>query len=154
MIGADNGVRDEWAAYDLRDSRGITIEVKAAAYIQSWHQHRLSSITFSCGKTFAWDPETNQMGTEKRRHAQVYVFALLARKDQESLDPLDVSQWGFYVVPTIRLDERTRSQHSITLPSLRSLHGEPVTYSELKKAIDAAGDFQLAEEARVRQAID
>lgn len=153
-IGAANDVRDEWAAYDLCDSRGITVEVKSAAYLQSWYQERLSSISFTCRKTLAWDPEKNRLGTERRRHAQVYVFALLAHKDQESLDPLDVSQWEFYVVPTVRLDQRTRSQHSITLPSLRSLHGEPVTYSELKKAIDVAGDFQLAEEARARQAID
>ena len=29
-------VRDEWAAYDLITEDGIKIEVKSAAYIQSW----------------------------------------------------------------------------------------------------------------------
>jgi len=31
-------VRDEWSAYDLISPEGIKIEVKSAAYIQSWHQ--------------------------------------------------------------------------------------------------------------------
>lgn len=138
-IGAADGVRDEWAAYDLLDPRGISVEVKSAAYIQSWHQERFSSITFNCPKTLAWDPQTNQQATEKRRQAEVYVFALLANRDQGSLDPLDVSQWDFYVVPTSTLDRRERSQHSISLNSLRALHGEPVGYQDLARAIgDAA----------------
>ncbi len=63
-IGAANDVRDEWAAYDLLDPRGISIEVKSAAYIQSWHQNRFSTISFNYPKTHAWDSGTNrQSGT-------------------------------------------------------------------------------------------
>lgn len=29
-------IRDEWAMYDLETPDGITIEVKSAAYVQSW----------------------------------------------------------------------------------------------------------------------
>jgi len=144
-IGAADDARDEWATYDLLDPRGVAIEVKSAAYLQSWHQAELSSICFSCGKTLAWDPETNQYGTERRRHAQVYVFALLAHKDKATLDPLDVSQWEFYVVPTVVLDERKRSQDSITLASLRALHGEAVKYSDLARAIEEAAATQTAD---------
>ena len=137
-IGAVDRIRDEWAAYDLYDPRGISIEVKSAAYIQSWKQDRLSTISFNCPKTLAWDPETNRQSTEKRRQAKVYAFALLAHQDQTTLDPLDVSQWEFYVIPTVVLDRRERSQHSITLKSLRDLHGEPVAYSGLRDAIGKA----------------
>ncbi len=140
-FGAAEGVHEEWAAFDLCDARGVTIEVKSAAYIQSWHQKRLSSISFSCRKTLAWDADGNQLGSEKRRQAQVYVFALLAHKDKATVNPLDVSQWQFYVVPTCKLDERTRSQHSITLASIQGELGvEPVSYFELKQAVDAAAD--------------
>lgn len=134
-INAAEGVREEWAPYDLDDPRGISIEVKSAAYIQSWSQEKYSSIIFNCPKTLAWDPETNRLGTEKLRQAQVYVFALLACKDQSALDPLDVSQWEFYVVPTVLLNRRERSQHSISLKSLQDLHGEPVVYDGLRDAI-------------------
>ncbi len=139
-VGAAGCIRDEWAAYDLDDPRGISIEVKSAAYIQSWGQEKLSTIVFNCPKTFAWDPETNRQSSEKRRQAKVYVFALLACQDQTMLDPLDVSQWDFYVVPTVLLDRRTRSQHSITLKSLRKLHGEPVAYAGLRDAIGRAAE--------------
>jgi hypothetical protein len=46
-------VRDEWGAYDLCTPSGIRVEVKSAAYIQSWHQARLSSIMFVVPKTRA-----------------------------------------------------------------------------------------------------
>ena len=141
-IGAADGLRDEWAAYDLHDPRNISIEVKSAAYLQSWHQDRLSAISFNCSKSLGWDAETNQQNSEKRRQAQVYVFALLAHQDQSTLNPLDVSQWEFYVVPAVALDRRERSQHSITLPSLRALHGESVGYSELKRAIGEAAEAE------------
>ena len=137
-IGAADGVRDEWAAYDLLDPRGISIEVKSAAYIQTWHQDRLSTISFNCAPSFAWDPETNRQSDVKRRQAEVYVFALLAHQHQATLDPLDVAQWEFFVVPTVTLDRRERSQHSVTLGSLRALHGPPVGYAGLKDAIAAA----------------
>jgi hypothetical protein len=40
---ATDGVRDEWAAFDLVTPAGIKVEVKSAAFIQTWHQARLSS---------------------------------------------------------------------------------------------------------------
>jgi len=139
-IGAAAGVREEWAAYDLRDARGFTIEVKSAAYIQSWHQNRLSAITFNCRETGGWNSETGGQADVKRRQAQVYVFALLAHTEQATLDPLDVAQWEFYVLPTKVLDARVQSQHSITLKSLRTLHAHPpIAYGDLSRAIGDAG---------------
>jgi len=144
-IGAADGVRDEWAAYDLLDPRGISIEVKSAAFIQSWKQKSLSAISFSCKESFAWDPETGEQDSQKRRQADVYVFALLAHQDQATLDPFDIKQWQFFVVPTVVLDRRKRSQHSITLKSLHALHGEAITYAELAEAIAKAAAIQRAE---------
>ncbi len=76
------------------------------------------------------------------------MFALLAHEDQETLDLLDVSQWEFYVVPTIWLDQRTRSQHSITLRSLRELHKKPpVHYEQLAAAVREAAEIHRRETA-------
>jgi hypothetical protein len=133
------GVQDSWAAWDLTmpGPEPIRIEVKSAAYLQRWRQKRYSLIQFSTRKTLAWDAETDVMETVPRRHAQVYVFALLAHKESETLDPLEVSQWHFFVLPTRILDSRTRSQHSITLPSLKKLTNE-IHFSELAKAVRSA----------------
>ncbi len=101
---AEDSVREEWAAYDLKTPDGTRIEIKSAAYIQSWHQDRLSQIVFRVPKTRAWDKDTNRQSEDTQRQADVYVFALLAHTDQKTLDPLDLSQWEFFVVPTISLD--------------------------------------------------
>lgn len=141
---ANDGIQEEWAPYDLRTPEGITIEVKSAAEIQSWHQERLSTISFLCPKTRAWPPQTGLYEEGPRRQARVYVFALLAHQNQATLDPLNLDQWEFYVVPTAVLDARERSQHSITLPSLKALHGEPVTFEGIAGAVGRAA----GEEAR------
>jgi hypothetical protein len=135
---ATEGVRDDWAAFDLITPSGIKVEVKSAAYIQSWHQRVLSSVGFLVPKTLAWDAGTNLQARETCRQADVYVFALLAHVDKPTIDPLDLGQWRFYVLPTSVLNARTRSQHSITLKSVEGLAGPPVEYSLLREAVEKA----------------
>ena len=142
-----DGVRDEWATHDLTTPGGVKIEVKSSAYIQTWQQARLSTISFSTRKTLSSDADTGTQGTVAARHADVYVFALLAHQEQPSVDPLDLHQWEFFVVPTAVLDARTRSQHSITLPSLRGL-AQPVDFHGLAAAVASAA----AEHERLRRA--
>jgi hypothetical protein len=108
------GIRNEWDAFDLKTSSGIRIEVKSAAYIQSWHQKKLSAVSFITRRTRAWDPDTDVQSLEAKRQADVYVFALLAHSDKAT------NQWHFYVLASAVLDARARSQHSITLKSLEA----------------------------------
>ena len=131
------GVRDEWAAYDLETSDGIKLEVKSAAYIQSWWQARLSAIRFGTKKTRPWNAETNTFGTEPTRDADIYVFALLAHQDHHTIDPLDLDQWQFYVLPTAQLEERKGSQSSLSLSALTELTS-PVPFDELRGAVYTA----------------
>lgn len=133
---ATDGVREEWAAFDLETPSGIKIEVKSAAYVQSWYQRRLSSIAFATPRTKAWYADTNESSKESKRQADVYVFALLSHKEKATIDPLDLGQWQFYVLPTRTLDARTRSQHSITLKSLERLCSGAVTYADLPGAVE------------------
>ncbi|MFN8555975.1 MAG: hypothetical protein U0531_00995 [Dehalococcoidia bacterium] len=120
-----SGVRDGWAAYDLRTPSGVKVEVKSAAYLQTWYQSKPSNVLFRTPRTRAWDPDTNRLDAEAKRQADVYIFAILAHMEKSTLNPCDVSQWEFYVLPTLILDERTRNQHSITLPTLTRLSGGP-----------------------------
>jgi hypothetical protein len=137
-IPVDKDVRNEWSAFDLETPDGLTIQVKSAAYIQSWAQKRLSTICFNVKPSRSWDPVSG-MRKDVLRHADVYVFAVLAVKEKEKVDPLDVSQWDFYAVPTSFLNERKRSQHSITLPTLRGGF-EPVRFSELARTVAMAAE--------------
>jgi hypothetical protein len=138
-LGVAHGLRAEWRAYDLETVDGVKVEVKSSAYVQSWKQDRDSVIQFAVGKRRAWDAETNKLGDEVRRHADVYVFALLHHKDRESIDPMNLAQWRFFVVPTRALDARERSQHSITLRSLETLAKRAIRFGELRSAVEAAG---------------
>lgn len=134
-IGIDTtSPRNEWAAWDLTSPDGAKIEVKCSAYLQSWYQAKLSSPCFSIKPSRAWDPDTNSLSTKSQRQAQLYVFALLAHRDKSTVDPLDVRQWEFFVVPTSRLDGYQRSQSTITLKSLTKLC-EPVSYRDLRAQI-------------------
>jgi hypothetical protein len=134
-VGATDTPRDPWADYDVLEPSGVTIEVKSAAYIQSWSQRALSKVSFG---TRATRPPTLTPEVEDlpARRSQVWVFALLHHDLQETINPMDVSQWAFYVVPTWWLDARVRSQYSITLPSLHaSEFGTPVSFAALHRAI-------------------
>ncbi|NTV03022.1 MAG: hypothetical protein HGB04_09635 [Chlorobiaceae bacterium] len=65
------------------------------------------------------------------------MFALFANINQATLNPFDVS-WVFYVVPAGWLDARTRSQYSITVPSLRAAFAA-VAYADLAESVTLAG---------------
>jgi hypothetical protein len=56
----------------------VTIEVKSAAYLQTWAQKTLSVISFDIAPTWFWEATTNELATEARRQADLYGFALLA----------------------------------------------------------------------------
>lgn len=127
-------VRDEWSAYDLESDEGIKIEVKSAAYVQSWYQSALSKIQFTVKPALYWDADTNKQSKEKKRHADVYVLCLLHHDDKSTIDPLNLDHWEFYVLATKQLNEYTRSQHSITLKSLKQLT-TAIHYNDLKAKI-------------------
>lgn len=135
-LGIDlSGVRNERDPYDLTID-GIKIEVKASGYLQSWNQKKESTISWSIRPTSSWNERANRYEGEPRRQADVYVLALLTHLDKTTADPLDVSQWCFYVVPTALLDAPAWTRRkSISLPSVRRFVGEPTSYSELPHAV-------------------
>lgn len=137
-----DGAREEWASYDLTTENGTKVEVKSAGYLQSWYQKQVSQISFVVPKRRPWDAETNRMGDVPARHADVYVFALLSHKDKLTVDPMDLDQWTFFALPTLVLDRRKRSQHSITVRTLEAIGGRSVAFGELRDAVIEAARRQ------------
>lgn len=136
-LGIIDTKRVEWDKYDLRFD-GIGVEVKSAAYVQSWVQTQPSVISFGIGPTTGWDAGTNTFAASAGRCADVYVFCLLNGTDRQRVDPLDVEQWTFYVLPTSVLDRKVPVQRMIRLRPLIALGPQQCTYNELKAAIHAA----------------
>ncbi|OQX19488.1 MAG: hypothetical protein BWK80_36855 [Desulfobacteraceae bacterium IS3] len=126
-----NCVRDEWSAFDLTTNDGIKIEIKSSAFMQSWNQKKPSVVSFSIKRSKSWDPESNLQSKEKSIQADVYVFCLLKPKTKENINPLNMDQWGFYVLNKNEIENYKRSQHSITLPSLEKLTNQ-INYEAIK----------------------
>ena len=144
-VGIGEGARDEWAMYDIHTPDGLKIEVKSSAYLQSWYQEGPSSVGFDIGPKLGWDSASNTYEAEPRRSADLYVFALHSHSgDKATLDPLNVSQWEFYVLPTARLNEKCPTQKKIKLRSLLSkFELQPVSFDQLRKAIEDASTQAL-----------
>ena len=134
-LGIESSVRTEWDSYDLLTEDGIKIEVKSAAYLQSWKQEKLSNISFSIAPTKGWDAKTNEYSTKLARHSDYYVFCLLDHKEKETVNPMDLDQWVFYVIATKELDEKLSNQKTITLSSLKTLNPGLCKFGSIKNFI-------------------
>lgn len=136
-VGVDGGIRNEWDPYDLTTTTGLRIEVKSAAYLQSWAQRAESSISFDVRETLAWDAEANVLAAEsdRRRQADLYVFALLAHRSKATLNPLDVSQWEFFLLEASTLNEQVRKQRRISLSRVIALNAVRCAFAELSGRI-------------------
>ena len=137
-IGVEKEERTEWASYDLCSKEGIRIEVKSSGYLQTWGQNKLSSPTFGIQPTYGWDASTNEYESEKRRQADVYVFSLHTHTDPETANPLDLSQWEFYVISTNVLNQTVGDQKTISLGSLIKIGAIQCDFKDLYKIIKSA----------------
>lgn len=135
-LGVTSTPRTEWDACDLRTPSGRRIEVKSAAYLQSWKQNALSAIQFSIRPARGWDAATNTVVPELCRSADLYVFCLLAHTCKATIDPLNVDQWKFYILPTAVLNTRRPTQKMISLSALLGEGAREVPYIGLGRALE------------------
>ena len=133
-VGATKSARREWDAFDVTTPSGVRIEVKSAAYVQSWHQDKPSNISFDIAPKKSWDAETNTTDVEPSRSADIYVFALLHEQNRDTVNPLDLNQWTFFVLPTATLNT-LGNQKRLSLGPLRKLNPAETTFDGLAEAI-------------------
>jgi hypothetical protein len=133
-----DGVRNPWGAYDLVTSTGIKIEVKSASYLQFWNQKNLSKIIFPIKASRTWDHETGitKLSFESRRQADIYVFCVLAHRDKNTINPLDIDQWDFYVIDTSLLNDKYPKHKTIGLLNLIKIGAKKANIKELSSVIN------------------
>lgn len=134
-LGVAGGVRYSWDAYDITTLSGVKIEVKSAAYLQAWYHKKLSAAVFTIRPTRTWNPDTNELDPEVKRQADIYVFCLLNHRDKTSLDPLNLTQWDFYLLPAAVLNAQLPVQKTISLSSLLRLNPVQATYETLHDSV-------------------
>ena len=130
--------REGWDTFDLLMTDGIKIEVKSSGYIQSWRQERESIPTFDIARKLSWDPDTDTFSDDQVRPADIYVFCLYNRRARDApntLDPLDVSEWDFYILPTATLEREVPEQKTIRLGGLNRLGARKVAFGQIHDAI-------------------
>ena len=137
-----DGVRDVWSPFDLLTREDIKIEVKSAAYLQSWYQKKLSSISFDIGQSIAYDSATNEYEQESKRQADVYVCCLLRFTDKTNLNPLELDQWEFYILSSEVLNEKHLNQKRISLSGLLKLNPVKTDYEGIKDSVAKAGKYK------------
>lgn len=127
-------MRVDWASYDVTSPSGRRIEVKTAAYLQSWEQEHFSQILFDIAPKRAWHPLSGY-APEAKRNCDLYVFCLYTALSREK-SILNLDLWEFYVLPTSVLNEKLPAQKTIGLQSLQKLHPVKAKYSELGEIIE------------------
>lgn len=132
-LGVDNEKRIEWDAYDLK-YKDLKIEIKSSAYVQAWEQTKPSVISFGVAKTRAL--EDNSYSQELKRQADIYIFCVLKHKDRDTINPLNIEQWDFYIVPTDIINKELGNQKTVKLSALKLIGASPVAFEKIKHTVD------------------
>lgn len=134
-LGIKNPTRLEWDSVDLITEDGTKIEIKSAAYLQSWNQTKYSSIIFDIKPTKALLMD-NKYSENSIRQADIYIFCLLHHKDKDTVDPMKLEQWTFYLVRTDEINKKLVTQKTIGLLKLESLNHIKCNYNELLEKLN------------------
>lgn len=129
-----SGPRAAWDDYDVLTGSGTKVEVKSSAYLQSWKQQRLSTISFGRLRARTYDETAGRYSGEPRLRADVYVFALHRCTVPAEYDPLDVGQWAFHVLSA---DAAAVLPEPARLPAV-TRHAAPVPWADLAAAVSTA----------------
>ncbi|MCI8562011.1 MAG: hypothetical protein HFH69_00675 [Lachnospiraceae bacterium] len=126
-------MRTNWLPYDVTSPTGRRIEVKSAAYIQSWTPEDVySQIKFDIGKKLAWDGIS--YASKPDRNCDLYVFCVFTALTRD-ISVLNLDYWDFYVLPTSALNEKAPEQKSIALSSLLKLNPVKTDFEGLGEII-------------------
>ena len=138
-LGVSLDVRNPWLHYDLTAKSGLKVEVKSAAYLQSWPQTKESPISFSVAKARKWAYPPARLLGQLKRYADLYVFCVLKHRRKRSLNPLNLGQWDFYVIDAKALNKGVGNQKILSLNKLLKLSPVKTNYEQLKVTVNRWG---------------
>lgn len=127
-----------WRPYDLLSPDGFKVEVKSAAYVQSWDSKHPDYISFRIAPARMPDETGDyKMDAPLQRNSDVYVFCIYKAMSKDE-SPLNLDLWEFYVLSTAVLNEKRPTQKTITLPSLIQMDPMRCDYYGIREAIKTA----------------
>ena len=71
----------------------------------------------------------------------MYVFCVLAHLNDQTINPLELTQWEFYILPTSTLDSSLGDQKTVSLSRLKEIGAVALGYDQIRNAVlEAHGD--------------
>ena len=131
---SNSQVRNDWMSYDILTPSGRRVEVKSAAYLQSWTKEYYSKILFDISPKHLWSPDEGY-SLERKRNCDLYVFCIYTALTRDK-SPLNLDLWDFYILPTSILNNKVAEQKTIALQSLLKLSPIKTDYSSLGQNIE------------------
>ena len=153
-LGDERAVDEGWGNYDVLTPEGIRVEAKSSAFLQSWRQLRLSTISFHGRTGRSWS-DTEGQSAERQIRADVFVFAVQTCRDPASYDMLDLSAWEFRTLPAATVKQL--GVRSMTWSTLIAHAPDPVAWPDLREAVVRAALIEQGESgisARTSGSID
>ena len=135
LLGIDDTVRNPWFAFDLQLTDGRSIEIKTMSLLQAWKQKQLSTPRVVLVPTRKWEPKTGELEKESTFNADIYIICYFKSRDHNKANPLDLSQWEFFIFTKKQVIEVLNGRKSISLKTLEKRGIKPVTAQELKNTI-------------------
>lgn len=129
-----SNIRSDWQPFDITSPSGRRIEVKSAAYIQSWTSDYYSQIIFDIAPKRAWSPEAGY-SSDFKRNSDLFVFCVYTALTRDK-SILDLDLWDFYILATSVLDANIPEQKRISLSSLQKFKPIKTNFSELGQTIE------------------
>ena len=142
-LGYDNEPAQDWEHVHIVLENGKKVEVKASANLQPVKGGELKKTNPNFDikeSTWAWSNEawSWKRSESAKRWADCYVFCLENMDDPTAYDPLDLSQWEFFVLPTFRINETFGRQKTVSIWRLRHEGFQSVAFGDLCSEISRA----------------
>ncbi len=130
-------VRNENDIYHLETIGGKKIEVFSSAYIQTWSHNGLPNISFTLNPGFDLSVDSPLQSSERLHLIDILIFCLLHHRNEHTLNPLNLSQWTFFVINSHHFKKPSGEKKSISLNKLKQLNPIVCGFENLRRIIES-----------------
>jgi len=136
-LNRHNEVRNENDVFNLETKNGKKVEVLSSSYIQTWSRNGLPNISFTLNPSFGWDAEIPLQSCEGLHLIDMFVFCLLHHRNEHTLNPMNLSQWTFFIIHAQQLEKSLTEKRIITLTELKKLNPIMCGFDNLRRVIES-----------------
>ncbi len=125
-----------WTLFDIL-YRNTRIEVKQTAYYHPWNENgNVSNARIFDIKKANSSYENEKSPNIYERQNDIYVFCLNNGNTKETSNPLELSNWEFYIIPTSVINEQCQNNKTVSLGRIRSMGFSHFEFGQIKAEID------------------